>query len=73
MSTLWRMDDPAANQGTPDRPGEPLDSGFTFRPASEVPEAQLSPAARARVVAKIENVDDARLRAAQDGHTSYVG
>lgn len=54
-------------------PGEPLDSGFRFRPARNVPEARLSDAARERVLRKMESVDAARLRAAKESHTAYVG
>jgi hypothetical protein len=54
-------------------PGEPLESGFRFRPARAVPEAGLSDEARARVREKMDSVDEARLRAAREGHTAYVG
>lgn len=54
-------------------PGEPLESGFAFRSASSVPEARLSPEARARVFATMESVDQARLRAARDAHSAYLG
>jgi hypothetical protein len=71
---LWAMGDAATpTDEAVGRPGRPLDSGFRFRPARSVPEAELSPEARARVLEKIESVDEARLRAARDGHTSYVG
>jgi hypothetical protein len=51
----------------------PLRSGFKYRPARDVPDAQLSAEARQRVFDKMESVEDARLRAAKDGHTAYVG
>ncbi len=54
-------------------PGEVLESGFRFRPARTVPEARLSADARRRVIEKMESVDEARLRAARDGHTAYIG
>lgn len=54
-------------------PGKPLDSGFRFRPAAEHPELQLSPEARRRVLAKIESVRQARLRAAEQAGQSIVG
>jgi hypothetical protein len=57
----------------PALPGEPLDSGFRFRPAREVPEQQLSGEAIDRVLQKMDSVDSARLRAAQEGQTAYVG
>lgn len=53
--------------------GEPLASGFRFRPASECPEAELSKEAKERVLAKIREVDRARLIAARDAHTYIVG
>jgi hypothetical protein len=56
-----------------DLPGEPLDTGFRFRDARSVPEAQLSRDARERVLAKMDSVDEARLRAAKEGQTAYVG
>jgi hypothetical protein len=54
-------------------PGEPLPSGFDYRPASEVPEAGLSEEAQARVLKKMASVDEARLKAAEEGRTSHVG
>ena len=51
-------------------PGEPLDSGFDFRPARTV---RLSAEALRRVIEKMDSVDEARLRAARDGHTAYIG
>jgi hypothetical protein len=54
-----------------DLPGEPLVSGFTFRPASEMP--PLSPEARARVLAKIAAVRHARLRALAAASTAVIG
>jgi hypothetical protein len=48
-------------------------SGFCYRPTREVPEARLSDEARERVLRKIESVDEARLKAAKEGHTAYVG
>ena len=54
-------------------PGEPLDSGFAYRPASQVPEASLSTDAQARVLAKMDSVDHARLVAARGSRTAYLG
>ena len=54
-------------------PGEVLESGFRFRPARTVPEGSLSTDARRRVTEKMDSVDEARLRAAKDGHTAYIG
>lgn len=54
-------------------PGEPLDSGFRFRPASEAPEAQLSTEALARVHQMIDSVARARARAAASARTAWVG
>jgi hypothetical protein len=83
VSTLCTMDDPeAADQtsstpavhgSTARLPGEPLESGFNLRSTAEAPEATLSPDAQARVLEKIDSVDEARLRAAKDGHTAYIG
>ena len=73
MSTLRAMDDSTPDEASEVLPGEPLESGFEFRPARAVPEARLSDDARERVLRKMESVDKARLRAAQEGHTAYVG
>ena len=75
MSSLWAMDDIEThdNEGARDRPGVPLKSGFHFRPALDAPDARLSPEARGRVFEKMESVAEARMRAAKDGHTAYVG
>lgn len=54
-------------------PGEALESGFRFRPARSVPGGRLSIEARRRVIEKMDSVDEARLRAARDGHTAYIG
>jgi hypothetical protein len=54
-------------------PGEALDSGFRFRPARSVSQGRLSDEARRRVIEKMDSVDEARLRAAKDGHTAYIG
>ena len=54
-------------------PGEPLDSGFRFRKSRDVPGGVLSKEARQRVIDKMDSVDQARLRAARDGHTAYIG
>lgn len=54
-------------------PGEPLVSGFDYRPASECPEAELSPEAKRRVLAKIDAVNDARRRAHADAHSFAIG
>ncbi len=71
LSNLPRMTDRErdASHVVSELPGEPLQSGFEFGPAHEV----LSAEARRRVLEKMESVDEARLRAARDGHTSYVG
>lgn len=71
LSNLPRMTDRDRDAGhvASDLPGEPLQSGFQFHPAHDV----LSAEARQRVFEKMESVDEARLRAARDGHTSYVG
>lgn len=72
---LGRMADP--NQTTPDAlgklPGEALESGFRFRPAGSIPQGSLSADARRRVIDKMDSVDEARLRAAKDGHAAYIG
>lgn len=69
------MDDLAMPTEAPttDLPGQPLVSGFRLRRSRDVPEAALSDAARERVFDKMQSVDEARLRAARDGHTAYVG
>lgn len=80
MYTLTRMPkrgdqevlDESADKTT-DLPGDPLQSGFNFRPASTVREAALPVEARRRVIEKMDSVDEARLRAARDGHTAYIG
>ncbi len=56
-----------------ERPGEALDSGFRFQPARTAREGRLSPEARRRVIEKMDSVDEARLRAARDGQTAYIG
>jgi hypothetical protein len=75
MRTLSPMADPTTTPPDAETqlPGEALDSGFEFRSAQTMPEARLSPEARRRVIEKMESVDEARLRAARDGHTAYVG
>lgn len=75
MATLTFVDDVTAVPDDADDqlPGEPLASGFTFKPTRAVPEARLSDEARARILAKMDSVDQARLRAAREGHTAYVG
>lgn len=75
MRTLTRMADPNLPAGDEDvtLPGEVLDSGFRFRPARTVREGRLSDEARKRVIEKMDSVDEARLRAAKDGHTAYIG
>lgn len=71
MSTLTRMSDESqlgANEfGEP--PGEPLESGFE----PTVRQGRLSAEAMRRVIEKMDSVDEARLRAARDGHTAYIG
>ena len=54
-------------------PGEPMGSGFRFRPARAVPQGSLSGDARRRVIEKMDSVDEARLRAAKDSRTAYIG
>ncbi len=75
MPTLTRMSDESqvgANElGEP--PGEPLESGFEFRPARTVRQGRLSAEALRRVIEKMDSVEEARLRAARDGHTAYIG
>jgi hypothetical protein len=73
MRRVSLMPDAAPTDEPLELPGKALDSGFRFRPARDVPEAQLSADARARVITKMDSVDEARLRAAKDGHTAYVG
>ncbi len=51
-----------------DRPGEPLESGFQFRPGTG-----LSTDGRRRVLDKMDSVDAARRRAARDALTAYIG
>ena len=41
-------------------PGEPLDSGFEFRPTRTVRQGRLSPEALGRVIEKMDSVDDLR-------------
>ncbi len=53
-------------------PGAPLPSGFRYRPAENVPEAQLSKEARDLVLAKMDDVDRARARAAMDARTAVI-
>lgn len=52
-------------------PGRPLKSGFRFRPADEYP--VLSPEARQRVLDKIQSVNHARMRAAEQASQSVIG
>ena len=54
-------------------PGEALESGFRFRRVREVPDGLLTNEARQRVIEKMDSVDEARLRAARDGHSAYIG
>ena len=74
MSTLLLVPEPEVEPDSEDqRPGEPMGSGFRFRRARDVPDVQLSDEARQRVLRKMESVDEARLKAAKEGHTAYVG
>jgi hypothetical protein len=74
VPTLWTVADPGIGFDSDNElPGEPMISGFCYRPTREVPEARLSDEARERVLRKIESVDEARLKAAKEGHTAYVG
>lgn len=54
-------------------PGVPLSSGFSYRPADELPELQLSDEAKDRVLAKMDSVADARRRAAASASTYVIG
>lgn len=75
-STLCDVDDDVdviSDDEAPARPGVELGSGFSFRPARSVDEACLSEPARNRVLAKMRSVDEARLRAAREGQTAYLG
>lgn len=54
-------------------PGEMLSSGFMFRPSSEVPQAQLSPEARQRVLDKIDSSTEALRRAEVASRTAVIG
>lgn len=65
------MEDAATNHDPPQRPGEPLISGFTF--GGKRRGARLSRDAQTRVLNKMRSVDEARMRAAKDSRTSYVG
>lgn len=47
-------------------PGVVMESGFRYRPARTVPEGRLSTDALRRVLAKMDSVDEARLRAARE-------
>ena len=74
MPTLTAVPDDAPPSDQDETlPGEVLESGFRFRRAREVPEGRLSEDARKRVIEKMDSVDEARLRAARDGHTAYIG
>jgi hypothetical protein len=75
MFTISLMPEPTASteMSGNELPGERLESGFRFRPTRAVPEATLSEEARARVLEKMDSVDEARLRAAKEGQTAYVG
>lgn len=58
---------------SPDRPappGTPLRTGFEVGRTNG---AQLSDDAKARVLRKMQSVDEARARAAEDSRTAYVG
>jgi hypothetical protein len=64
----------APEQSTEDQlPGIELKSGFRMRRADAVPSARLNDEARERVTRKIDSVDAARLHAAREGHTAYIG
>jgi len=56
-----------------DRPGRPLPSGFTYRPAADVPEMALSPEARRRVLAVMDDVARCRALAAAAAATAVIG
>lgn len=71
--TLMSDSDQSAGDELATLPGEALQSGFRLRPARTVREARLSDEARRRVLEKMDSVDAARLRAAKDGHTAYIG
>lgn len=70
-ATLCAVEDTATSHEPPRRPGEPLVSGFT--PGENRRGARLSAAAQTRVLNKMRSVDEARMRAAKDSRTSYVG
>lgn len=54
-------------------PGVPLSSGFRYLTPAEAAEVELSPEAKARVLAKLRDVDRARLEAAVAARTAIVG
>ncbi len=73
MAAMTTADDPTPTPTpTPTPPGEPLESGFDFRPSQEVPEAHLSPEAQERVRRKMISSDQARIRAAREAPTAYI-
>jgi hypothetical protein len=55
------------------RPGVPLTSGFLYGSAGKTEGASLSVEASDRIKEKIASVDEARLRGAEESHTTYVG
>lgn len=52
-------------------PGEPLESGFDYRPYEECTEIHLSPEAEKRLRDVLDSVDEA-LRKAQESAGQYV-
>lgn len=63
-------DDDEAAEGLP---GRPLDSGFDYEPVARFTELQLGDEAAEQVLAKIDSVDNARLRAAETSSSTYIG
>lgn len=54
-------------------PGRPLDSGFRYEPVARFNELHLDEDAAEQVLAKIDSVDSARLRAAETSSSTYIG
>jgi hypothetical protein len=54
-------------------PGQPLSSGFEYKPASDFPQLELSDEARREVTELLDSVDEARLSAAEGSRQTYVG
>lgn len=56
-----------------DCPGVPLPSGFRTLTDEERQRVELSPEAKARVLAKMRSVDEARLHAMAEAHGYVIG